>query len=63
MNKKYLVIWHYIANHGEMRMEAKSPLDCINSVLNGFSEDFSKKGRIYVIEETPNVVIYDGRSK
>lgn len=58
--KEYFVTWTYNANYDTLVIEAESPLDAINKVLNSFSKDFAEKGKIYVFEKPP-IVIYDGK--
>lgn len=44
---EYIVIWHYVANHGAVTVEAASEADAIRKVISGFSVDFGKKATLY----------------
>ena len=61
--KEYFVIWTYIANYGVMKnYSASSPEDCARRVAIGFSEDFQKKGKVYVFDSPP-AAMYDQTEK
>jgi hypothetical protein len=45
---QYRVIWHYVANHGVMDIEAQSAAHAAKQCYEGFSEDFRKRGEVYV---------------
>lgn len=47
---RYLVIWTYIANHGTMIVDATSPAEAAEKVRRGFSDDFRKRGTMYIVE-------------
>ena len=36
--KNYVVIWHYVANHGAMRVKATTPEEAIKQVYCGKDE-------------------------
>jgi hypothetical protein len=49
--QNYRIIWTYIANYGSFVMQAKSPEHAAEIVRKGFSDDFRKRGTIYVALE------------
>src|SRR3954468_940917 len=47
--RKWAVIWTYIANFGELVIEAATAERAAEIVCMGFSDDFRKRGTIYVV--------------
>lgn len=50
MLNRYMVIWTYIANYGEIGVSAESPEAAALIVVNGFSKDFVERGTLYVVQ-------------
>ena len=55
--RKFWVIWTYIGNHCEKpwTRHGDSAEEVLEEVLNGFSEDFRKRGKVYVFDKEPIV--------
>jgi hypothetical protein len=52
--KKYWVFWTYIANYGgPWEHEAESAEHAAEKVVQGFSEDFAKRGSVFVFDHPP----------
>lgn len=57
--KKWFVIWTYIANYGKMWVDAETAEQAAKKVVAGFSEDFAKRGKVYVFDKAPSFVHND----
>lgn len=57
--KTYYVLWTYIGNHSNLlKIEADSAHAALGKATTNFSEDFRKKGKVYVFD-VPPVLIKD----
>ena len=52
---EYFVIWTYIANYGKMVVHATNQHEAAEKVRAGFSDDFRKRGTIYVFDSPPKI--------
>jgi hypothetical protein len=52
--KKYVVVWLYMANHGVNEIEATSPEEAIKQVWGG-----NTKAIKYIVTEKKNVTIFE----
>jgi len=60
--KKFWVMWTYLGNYAEKlwQVEAESAEAAARKVSLGFSEDFQKKGTVYVFTAPPACVLRRG---
>ena len=58
--KDYLVIWTYVANFGTMVISAESAEKAAERVYAGFSNDFRKRGTMYIAEQSVVDVFHKG---
>ena len=62
--RKFYVIWTYLANYGVMdNVEAETAELAARRGVLGFSEDFARKGKVYVFDDEPLFVYHRGDSK
>lgn len=57
--KKWFVIWTYVANYGKMWVDAETAEQAAQTVVRAFSEDFARRGNVYVFDKAASFIYND----
>ncbi len=58
----FWVMWTYLGNYSDepYKLKAESAQKAADVFLNGFSEDFRKKGSVFVFDKPPVLTVRKG---